>query len=36
MIEVNGLQAGYGDLQVLWNISLKVAQGEFIVLLGPN
>jgi len=36
MIEVNGLQAGYGDLQVLWNISLNVAQGEFIVLLGPN
>jgi branched-chain amino acid transport system ATP-binding protein len=36
MIEVNGLQAGYGDLQVLWNISLKVAQGEFSVLLGPN
>lgn len=36
MIEVNGLQAGYGDLQVLWNISLSVAQGEFIVLLGPN
>jgi len=36
MIEINGLQAGYGDLQVLWNISLNVAQGEFIVLLGPN
>jgi len=36
MLEVSGLQAGYGDLQVLWNISLQVEQGEFIVLLGPN
>ncbi len=36
MLEVRGLQAGYGDLQVLWNISLRVEQGEFIVLLGPN
>ncbi len=36
MLEVNGLEAGYGGLQVLWNISLRVAQGEFIVLLGPN
>jgi branched-chain amino acid transport system ATP-binding protein len=36
MLEVNHLQAAYDDLQVLWDVSLKVSQGEFIVLLGPN
>lgn len=36
MLEVNGLQAGYGDLQILWDLSLSVPDGQFIVLLGPN
>ena len=36
MIEINGLQAGYDGLQVLWDITLNISQGEFIVLLGPN
>ena len=36
MLEVNGLQSGYGDLQILWDIRLHVDQGEYVVLLGPN
>ncbi len=36
MLEVKGLQTAYGDLQVLWDVSLGVSEGEFIVLLGPN
>ena len=36
MLEIKGLQSGYGDLQILWDINLEMAEGEFIVLLGPN
>jgi len=36
MLEVNALHAGYDYLQVLWDISLHVNEGEFVALLGPN
>lgn len=36
MLEVNGLQAGYAELQVLWDVSLEVAEGQFVALIGPN
>ncbi len=36
LLEVKGLNAGYGFLQVLWDVSLYVAQGEFVALVGPN
>lgn len=36
MLEVKNLQAGYDYLQVLWDVSLRVSQGEFVALLGPN
>lgn len=36
MLEVNNLHSGYGDLQVLWDVSLNISEGEFVVLLGPN
>jgi branched-chain amino acid transport system ATP-binding protein len=36
VLEVKGLQSGYGDLQILWDVNLEMAEGEFIVLLGPN
>lgn len=36
MLEVNGLQAGYGELQVLWDVSLSVASGELVALIGSN
>lgn len=36
MLEVKNLDAGYGFLQVLWDVSLTVAKGEFVALIGPN
>jgi branched-chain amino acid transport system ATP-binding protein len=36
LLEVKNLDAGYGFLQVLWNISLQVDTGEYVCLIGPN
>jgi len=36
MLEVLGLQAGYGASQVLSNVSLRVREGEVATLLGRN
>lgn len=36
MLEVNAIDAGYGFLQVLWDVSLQVEKGEFVALVGPN
>ena len=35
-LKVENLSAGYGDIQVVRDISFEVAQGEIIALLGPN
>jgi branched-chain amino acid transport system ATP-binding protein len=36
LLQVDGLEAGYDDVQVLWGISLKVARGTMTTLLGAN
>lgn len=36
MLEVRSLYAGYGNAQVLFDISLGVATGEIVAILGPN
>ncbi len=36
MLEVSGLQASYDQLQVLWDVSLSVSEGEFVALIGSN
>ena len=36
MLRVEGLSVAYGDFQVLWDVSLAVAEGEIVALLGPN
>lgn len=36
MLELKNLNAGYDFLQVLWDVSLSVEQGEFVALIGPN
>jgi branched-chain amino acid transport system ATP-binding protein len=36
LLRVQSLEAGYGDVQVLWGISLEVAQGAVTTLLGAN
>ena len=35
-IEVAGLQKGYGDLPVLWDLDFSLDWGEFLVLFGAN
>jgi len=35
-IEIDNLLFGYGELPVLENVSLRVEQGEFIGVVGPN
>ncbi len=35
-LEVSGIDAGYGEAQVLWNISLKALEKGITVVLGSN
>ena len=36
MLEVTGLAAGYGRVQVLWDVGLEVGEGEVVALVGSN
>jgi branched-chain amino acid transport system ATP-binding protein len=36
MLSLENIDAGYGDIQVLWDVSLHVKEGEFVVLVGAN
>ena len=36
LLEVDGVDAAYGNVQVLWNVSLRVDRGETVALLGAN
>jgi branched-chain amino acid transport system ATP-binding protein len=36
MLEVESLNVYYGDIQVLWDVSLKVDRGEIVALIGSN
>jgi branched-chain amino acid transport system ATP-binding protein len=36
MLEVRGLEVGYGDIQVLWGINLEVREEEIVALVGSN
>jgi len=35
-MEVASVSAGYGDTQILWDISLSVKKGQLVALLGAN
>ncbi len=35
-LRIDGLSAGYGDTQVLWDVSLEVGAGEVVALIGSN
>ena len=35
-LRVSHLQAGYGDVQVLWDVTLEVASGELVCPIGSN
>ena len=36
LLEVRGLDAGYGDLQILTNVDLDVDDEEYVTIVGPN
>ncbi|HEY8486073.1 MAG TPA: ABC transporter ATP-binding protein [Limnochordales bacterium] len=36
LLKVEGLHSGYGDMQVLHDVHLAVAPGEFVCVIGPN
>ncbi|HEY4438937.1 MAG TPA: ABC transporter ATP-binding protein [Candidatus Elarobacter sp.] len=36
MLEVRSLAVAYGDVQVLWDVSLRVERGEIVTLVGAN
>ena len=35
-LSIEHLDASYGDLQALWDVSLEVNEGEVVALIGPN
>jgi len=36
LLEVRNLSSGYGEQQVLWDVSIEVRQGEIVSLIGAN
>lgn len=36
MLELENVSTGYGDVQVLWDVSLRVEEGELVSLVGNN
>ena len=36
MLEVSGLAAGYGPVQVLWDVDIEVGEREVVALVGAN
>ncbi len=36
MLEVRNLNARYDFLHVLWDVSLRIEEGEYVCLIGPN
>jgi branched-chain amino acid transport system ATP-binding protein len=36
LLEISGLQAGYGEITVLWGIDMALQQGEITALIGSN
>lgn len=36
MLEIKNIDVAYGYLQILWDVSFKISQGEVVAILGPN
>ena len=36
MLDVQGLESGYGEVQILWGISLRLQAGQLTTLVGTN
>jgi branched-chain amino acid transport system ATP-binding protein len=35
-LDIQNINAAYGDIQTLWDVSLEVNEGEIVGLIGPN
>ena len=35
-LSVQNIDASYGDMQALWDVSLEIHEGEIVALIGPN
>lgn len=36
MLEIRNLKAGYGPINVLWDVSLSITEGRITTIIGPN
>ena len=36
LLKLSGLEAGYGEINVLWGVDLTLRQGEITALVGSN
>jgi len=36
MLEIENLRAGYGAINVLWDVSLSIQKGKLTTIIGPN
>lgn len=36
LLDVSGVHAGYGDVQVLWGVDIQVPRGEIVCIVGSN
>jgi branched-chain amino acid transport system ATP-binding protein len=36
LLEIKGLNCSYGNVQVLWDVNLRIEEGELVALLGAN
>ena len=36
LLEARNLHIGYGDASAVWDVSLDVAAGEIVSVIGPN
>jgi branched-chain amino acid transport system ATP-binding protein len=36
LLEVEGLRAGYGEVDILHGVDLRVGEGDFVTVVGPN
>jgi len=36
LLQVEGLEAGYGEVQVLWGVSLKARRGQLTAIVGAG
>src|SRR3990172_6339927 len=36
MLDLSSITAGYGHFTALWDVSLRVAEGEAVAVVGPN